>query len=197
MIIPIATLVALLLPVALGGKPSRLAQVTLAHVGWVAGALVVQIVIVELLTGPERVLQAAHIATYLVAGWFVVANRRVPGLWLVALGALSNGLTIALNGGTLPARLGALQAAGLNPSSGRFVNSGPVAHPRLAFLGDVFAWPAPLPFHNVFSVGDVLIVLGIGVAAWRIMGTRWTRAWAADRTAPGLEPLPPERPAPA
>jgi hypothetical protein len=36
---------------------------------------------------------------------------------------------------------------------------------RLAVLGDVFSLPRPLPFANVFSIGDVLIAVG---GAWFI-----------------------------
>jgi hypothetical protein len=61
------------------------------------------------------------------------------------------------------------------------VNSGVVEHPKLAFLGDVFAVPAQFPLANVFSVGDVLIILGVGMASWRICGTRWTRPWGVAR----------------
>jgi hypothetical protein len=176
-IIPVVALLLLLLPLLLGGHPARLAKVQLRHTGWIIGALAVQIVIIELLTGPDTLLRAAHIATYLVAFWFMVVNRRIPGLWLIGLGAVLNGVTIAVNGGVLPARAGALRAAGLDTTTDGFVNSGTVLHPHLALLGDVFAIPTPLPLANVFSVGDVLIMVGIGVAAWRIIGTRWTTPW--------------------
>jgi hypothetical protein len=39
-----------------------------------------------------------------------------------------------------------------------------VAAPVLALLTDIFAVPAWVPFANVFSVGDVLIAIGIAVA---------------------------------
>jgi hypothetical protein len=39
---------------------------------------------------------------------------------------------------------------------------------RLALLGDVFAVPRPLPFANVFSIGDLLIAVG---GAWFIART--------------------------
>ena len=41
-----------------------------------------------------------------------------------------------------------------------FENSAPVDDAHLAFLGDVFAVPAGWPLANVFSIGDVLIVIG-------------------------------------
>ncbi len=181
MIMSVAALVAALVPVALGGRPSRLAALPLRHIGWIVGALAIQIVIIELLTGPAALLETAHIATYVIAGWFILANSRIPGLWLVGAGAALNGVVIALNGGTLPAREGALRAAGIHDSPGQFVNSGLLSHPRLAFLGDVFAVPAPLPLANVFSVGDVLIVLGTAWTAWAVLGTRWSRPWVPRR----------------
>jgi hypothetical protein len=52
---------------------------------------------------------------------------------------------------------------------------------RLAFLGDVFWLPPPIPLANVFSIGDVLIGLG---AAWFLI-----RSMHAPATpAPALEP---------
>jgi hypothetical protein len=158
-----------------------MSRVRLRHTGWLLGALGVQIVIIELLPGPRAVLEAAHVSTYAAAGWFLMVNSRIPGLGLVALGTLSNGLTITLNGGTLPARASALRAAGLEMVKPGFVNSGVVERPRLSWLGDILAIPSGWPLANVFSGGDVLIVLGVAVAAWRICGTRWTQPWTPPR----------------
>lgn len=69
------------------------------------------------------------------------------------------------NGGTLPADADALARAGIEPEPGDFVNSGVVDGANLWFLGDVFAWPQPMPLANVFSVGDVLVVAG---AVWGV-----------------------------
>lgn len=191
MIIPAAAVVALLLPVLLGGNPRRLATIRVRWVWLVVGALVGQIVIIELLSdsGPAWVLERSHVVTYLAAGVFVLLNLRLPGLAVIGLGAALNGVTIAVNGGTLPARAGALRSAGIDPAAEGFVNSGTVADPHLWFLGDVFAVPASLPLSNVFSVGDILIIAGTAYAAWRIMGTRWTTPWAAPGVAaPGPRP---------
>lgn len=177
MIIPVAALIALTLPLLIGGRITHLASVRLRHVGWIVVALMVQILIVEILTGPQAVLAGAHIATYAVAAWFVFANRQIPGLAVIGLGAGLNALAITVNGGILPARPGALRAAGIEENQRGFVNSGALEHAHLSFLGDVFALPAPLPLANVFSVGDVLIITGTALASWAIMGTRWTRPW--------------------
>ena len=41
-----------------------------------------------------------------------------------------------------------------------FENSAALSDPRLGFLGDIFAVPASWPLSNVFSIGDILIVVG-------------------------------------
>ena len=129
---------------------------------WLVLALQVVVVEVDL---PDPLAAVLHIATYAAGVAFLVLNRTVPGILVVAAGAMTNGLTIALNAGVLPATSGAVRAAGLAPTAA-FANSGVVDHPVLPWLGDVFAWPAPLPLANTFSVGDVLIAVGVGAAAW-------------------------------
>ncbi len=181
MIIPLLGLLAVFSPVLTGGRLRLLGDVQIRH-GWlVLVALAAQVLVIEVVGDANHgLLAAAHVATYALAGWFVWLNRHVPGLWIVALGAACNGLTIAANGGTLPASRSALASSGLHPQPDQFENSGVLAHPRLAFLGDVFAIPKALPLSNVFSVGDVLIVIGIGWAAHRICGSRLVRPWQPD-----------------
>lgn len=155
-----------------GGTWRRLATLRMRH-GWLAlASLAGQIVVLEVPGLPEGPSAAVHVLTYLLAGVFVLVNRRLAGLWLLALGAASNGVTIALNGGTLPASPQALRSAGIEAEMG-FVNSGVVVDPVLPWLGDVFAVPASMPLSNVFSVGDVLIVTGA-----------WWMLWAASRPVP-------------
>ncbi len=114
-------------------------------------------------------MYVASTAVVLVA---LLRNVAQPGLPIVALGAVSNFLAIVANGGYMPASAGALAALG-KVHGNEFSNSAVVADPALAPLTDVFAMPAGLPFANVFSIGDVLIAIGIGVAiavamrAWR------------------------------
>jgi hypothetical protein len=56
--------------------------------------------------------------------------------------------------------------------AGDFVNSTAVAHPHLSFLGDVFAVPASWPVSNVFSVGDVILVVAALLALHCLCGSR-------------------------
>jgi hypothetical protein len=72
----------------------------------------------------------------------------------------------------MPASASALRAAGLRAAPGGFVSSTTVAGAKLAWLGDVFASPRRMPFHNVFSVGDVLILAGATVLVLATSGSR-------------------------
>jgi hypothetical protein len=144
-------------------------------------ALLLQIVVVEVAL-PPGFAPLLHVLTYAAAFAFLWLNRRVRGALIIGAGAALNGVTIALNGGTLPASRGAVAAAGLD-SEAAFANSAVVDNPVLPWLGDVFAWPTPLPLANTFSVGDVLIVVGVWVAAWsgtRRFGAASARSVAKD-----------------
>jgi Family of unknown function (DUF5317) len=98
---------------------------------------------------------------------FLAANWRLPGVPLITLGAACNLVAIAANGGVMPASPTALAGAGLPVRAPGFHNSAALADPRLAFLGDIFHIPAAWPLSNVFSIGDVLIALGI---LWAVHG---------------------------
>jgi hypothetical protein len=115
---------------------------------------------------------ALYLATYPLAVAFVVINRRVPGLWIVGLGALLNFVAIAANGGVMPASAQALRTAGLVADPDVYSNSALLSDPRLLFLGDVFAIPRSWPFANIYSVGDLVIVLGAAYTVHRVAGSR-------------------------
>src|SRR3954452_10912949 len=144
-----------------GGRVGALAELRFRAKGLLVGAIVAQILIVSIFPdGSATLHNTVHIATYLVVAVFVVANRRIPWVWLVALGGALNFTAIAANGGVMPAAPRALEGAGLALDPEGFVNSGAVAHPHLQFLGDVFWVPSSFPITNVFSLGDVLILAG-------------------------------------
>jgi hypothetical protein len=72
---------------------------------------------------------------------------------------------IAANSGTMPASPWAWRVAGLPTMTGGFENSNVTSGARLWWLGDVFAIPKGWPFNNVFSAGDVIIVIAIAYFA--------------------------------
>ncbi len=169
-------LIGLLTVPLLGGRLRALADTRLHRARWLGAALVVQIVVVSVLPNLPVLLAAAlHIASYALAGVFLWSNRTITGLWLVALGTASNSLAILANGGVMPASRAALERAGLLNLGAQFENSAVVPNARIAFLGDIFAVPDNIPFANVFSIGDIAIVIGALVAVHQLCRRRATR----------------------
>ena len=174
MIIVVAFLLTVLSVPLCGGRLTRLAEIRI-HRGWlIALALALQILVVNVVGAsfPAALAAGIHLGSYALALAFVFANRRLPGIALLTLGGLANLVAIAANGGVMPASADALARAGKPLAIEEFTNSGVVADARLAFLGDVFALPEPWPLANVFSIGDVLLVLGGGVLVHAACGSR-------------------------
>jgi len=166
----------------LGGRLLALADVPLRAIWALAAALGLQILVISVVpTIPDIAAQVVHLASYALAAAFLWANRRIAGLWLVALGAAANVLVISVNGGVMPASAAALRRAGLVTESAEFENSTVVHGARLRFLGDVFAVPEGWPLANVFSVGDVLIVAGVILTLHAVCASRLGRLVGGGR----------------
>jgi hypothetical protein len=99
----------------------------------------------------------------------VCRNWSIRGLPIVALGAASNLVAIIANGGYMPASATALAAQGRDAPA-VYSNSAYVVEPVLGPLTDIFAMPTWIPLANVFSIGDVLI--GVGIAVTIIVAMR-------------------------
>jgi hypothetical protein len=134
----------------LGGRLSALGELPVTAKSAIIGALALQLLVTMLPTLlPEATASALHLGSYALAVWFLWANRRLPYLWIAALGGACNLLAIAVNGGSMPAAPAALRSAGL------------VKAPD-ALTG----WP----FANVFSVGDVILLVGAAALVLRVCG---------------------------
>ena len=162
--------IGLLLGRAAGGRISALADIHIRWWGLAVGGLLFQVV----LFGPlaSRIGDAGpalYVASSSLVFLAMLRNLGLPGFPVLALGAALNMLVVVANGGYMPSAPGAwemLNGLARVPTT-EFSNStliGPGT--SLPFLADVFVLPRPIPFANVFSLGDVLI--GIG-AAWCVI----------------------------
>jgi hypothetical protein len=97
---------------------------------------------------------------------------------------LLNLAAILANGGHMPALPSAMRDAGLS-YTGVHNNSVAAAHPHLAWFVDRWAAPGWVPAGNVFSVGDVLIAIGVVVLIAAAMGARLPFRAPAAATADG------------
>jgi hypothetical protein len=164
--------------VVAGGHLSALASIRLRHAWTVLVGLFLQILIISVIPyANPTVLAGAHLASYLFIGIFVFMNRSMPGLWLLGLGWASNLTVIAANGGIMPTASFAAASSARVVAANEFVNSRTLVHPKLQFLGDIFAMPRSWPLHNVFSIGDILIVVGAFVLLHSLCGSRLSAFW--------------------
>lgn len=176
MIIVVASILAILTVPMTGRSLAPLAKLPLLRVWLVWASIALQLIITLVPGFPNWLGQPLHVATFAMSAAFIWSNRRLPGVPLVALGGGLNLVAIAANNGTMPASAWAWRTAGLPVLAGHFENSNVVHGARLAWLGDVFAIPASWPLSNVFSVGDVIIVVAVAYFAH----TWCRRAVAAD-----------------
>jgi hypothetical protein len=110
---------------------------------------------------------AAGPLIYIVSTLAVLAallrNVRLPGLAVIAAGALLNLTAVLANGGYMPSSpdvwLELTGAAALPVSYySNVVLIGPDT--LFPFLGDIFLFPKPLPMATAFSIGDAVIAVG-------------------------------------
>ncbi len=155
------------------GNLSNLAHTDLKGKWLILGALVVQLLIFPLghsapilQTGTEYL----HILSYVFLFAFIVMNKRYLGLVITGLGMMLNITVIAANNGYMPASAEALRKAGLDRVAATlesgFHHGNTIlmsAHTKLNFLGDIFSAPKYIPFSTAFSIGDILIGLGIAI----------------------------------
>ena len=155
------------LAVTLGGRPRRLATVQFRLSWTVFLALGIQVVIFSRLGHgiPVGEVRALHLGSYGLLLLFAAANVRIKALLPLLGGVTLNAIAISANGGSMPISRAAARAAGMPLLD---TNVSPDAH-HLRFLGDVFALPAQLPVANTFSIGDLLI--GLGVVAFIVVAS--------------------------
>lgn len=163
--------IGILLGFILGGKFIRLGQLPI-RLAWLAIVLLAGRVIVTSKgiqgTVPEWVLATALLA--LLAGLLALfwVNRRLAGVWLMALGGASNMLVMAANDGFMPVVLTDFMAERA-PKSFAILQSGErlmhtvamTDETRLRWLADWIVVPAVLWIPAIASIGDVLIGIGL------------------------------------
>jgi len=151
---------ALVIGVAGGGSIGNLANLRFRWPWFVVAVLVIREAVLfrplNRIDGVQYLYAAALAGLVAWTAWHI---RRIPGVWVVTVGAASNLIVVLANGARMP----------VTPSlAGSLVNRGPVAQytlmgpdTRLDWLGDWIGFPWPVP--GAYSPGDLLIALGIGI----------------------------------
>ena len=174
-----------------GGRLDGLAAFRLHWAPLIVAGLLVQVALFSeiggrLVGGLSPAIYVGSTTAVLVG---VLRNIRFPGISTAVAGGLANLAAIVANGGSMPADPAALAAAGITAAPG-YTNSVTLADPALRPLTDIFAIPAGLPLANVFSIGDIVIGIGVVVA---IAAAMRREPRAADRPAVSVPIAPPGR----
>ncbi len=167
MFIFIVPLISILIALVRGGKLGYLADLKIRWRGFILIGFLIQVLIYsDFWQGRDDLrawTQPGYIFSLCLLTVALAVNYRIPGMPLIALGFLLNFVTILANGGYMPASPDAYAVAGFrNLAPGQVYNNSIGMGPAtpLFFLGDVFAVPKHIPFHNVFSIGDSIIAIG-------------------------------------
>jgi hypothetical protein len=171
-----AVLAGLLLGLLTAGSPGRLGELRLSAAPLIALGMAVQVLLFSTPLGDALgdAAAGAYVLSNVAVLLAVAANLTIPGLWLVLAGGASNLLAIVANGGYMPVSPEALATMGRVPAEG-YSNSVLRDDVVLAPLTDLFTMPTWLPMANVFSVGDVLLGVGVAIAIVAAMHGRGPR----------------------
>jgi len=105
--------------------------------------------------------------SYLLLLYALLSNWHIKSMRLILLGVFLNFIVIAVNGGKMPVSIPALNIVGLDELKPLLFDPSYLYHAaidpasRLNFLGDIFPLPPPYPRPRVFSIGDLLMGIGI------------------------------------
>jgi hypothetical protein len=164
------------------GNLANLGRLRLRAIWLIFVALLIQLLIFPLGAGGPLVTVGTayfHLLSYAILLAFVVVNRRYPEILVMGAGLLLNLIVIAVNGGYMPASPTALRRAGL-PDVAAALEAGlgeantvlMTERTRLNFLGDFLYLPGWVPLASAFSIGDVVLGVGLAVILARRMVNR-------------------------
>jgi len=159
-----------------GGNLANLEKIELRAPWLILLALLIQFTIFPiglpggaLLKLEGTLFEVVHVISYVILALFVFINIREWIIGLMGLGMLFNLIPIALFGGMPTFRENLLASGRWSAerldqfSCGDVLNNNILICERegLWFLGDVFNTPAWFPLANVFSIGDIVLMLGM------------------------------------
>lgn len=170
-----------------GGRLDGLETVRFRWWPLALGGLTFQVLLFGPLLGAHvgDLIPALYVVSTLVVLGALLLNVSQPGFRIITLGAVLNLLAIVANGGLMPSSPDARLALNGSLDTGHAWTNSMLGDggTHFAFLGDIFVLPRPIPFANVFSIGDVLIGLGAMYFIVAAMRRGADRRRKADRQA--------------
>lgn len=116
-----------------------------------------------------------HCLSYLLLFAGIYFNWSIPAFRIIFIGVLLNFLVIMANGGQMPVSGDLMLNIGLIDNMHNIRDGKIITHVLInngtafRYLGDIFGFPKPYPRPKVFSIGDVIMALGIFIYIQDIM----------------------------
>lgn len=162
-----------------GGKLSRISYIRFKKVWLFIIALLIQLGIIVFSSIESSILfnylKELYIASFILLFIGIIFNANFKSLWTIFIGAALNMVPFIYNNGKIPISIDGLKLAGLSDIA-QYVHDGKLAlytpiteATKHAFLGDIITIPAPYPFPQMLSIGDMLIALGLFIFIQSIM----------------------------
>jgi hypothetical protein len=176
MLMPLLIALAIVVGLLRGGSLRNFAALPLRWVPLIIASFVLQLFLfTPFLHRPliAVAVEPLYLLSMAMAAVWVALNWRIPGMPLIALGLFMNFVAIAANGGHMPVSRENMLYSGkiANFADGATTSNNSVLAPpeqvRLWILTDIIPLPKEFPLANVFSIGDVLLVIGIGMLCYR------------------------------
>ena len=159
-----------------GGRLGNLEHISLKMAWLIFIALIMQLLIFPIGLPGGAILQVdpplldiIHLGSYAILALFVILNIREWAIGIMGLGMFSNITAIFLNGGMPTTKETMLRAGIITQEQFEQLQCDQIVannvikcgDAKVGILGDIFATPAWFPMSNIFSIGDVVLVLGM------------------------------------
>jgi len=156
-----------------GGKFIRIKNLNFKKLSPIIIALVVQYLVLIFSDKDLKVIgnyvEEIYLVSFILIFIGLIINMNIPSLWIVFVGSISNFIVFLMNGMKIPVSLDALKIAGMNSTIKLMENGQYKLYDAISngtdydILGKIVAIDNILPLAGVFSVGDILITMGLFV----------------------------------
>jgi hypothetical protein len=146
--------------IATGGKLGNLANMRFRWPWFVLAVLVIrEAILFRPFSGIDGIQYLYVAALAALVGWTAWHFKRLPGVWLVSVGAAMNLVVILANGARMPVAPDLAGVLVQRGHLGQYVLMGPGTN--LNWLADWIGFPWPV--RGAYSPGDLVIAVGIGI----------------------------------
>ncbi|TMD90573.1 MAG: hypothetical protein E6I73_07315 [Chloroflexi bacterium] len=157
-LVPLA--LGLVIGAAAGGKIGNLADLKFRWPWFVLAVLVIrEAVLLTPLNQVDGVQYVYAAALAALVAWTALHVKRLPGVWIVTLGAAMNLIVIIANGARMPVAPALATTLLHRGHLGQYMLMG--SGTNLNWLADWIGFPWPV--RGAYSPGDLVIALGIGI----------------------------------